>query len=156
MQITVLCEDQAHETFIRHFMKQRNKRVYIIPYHKGKGSGEQHVREKYRDTLTSLRSSYAPLIVMIDGDRCGVDGRIRQLENECPREPRDNVAILVPTRDIEEWFEKIGGEANRRPAKRAKECAKKLWDNFCRGGSGNLPDSDSLRKAREEYKRLRL
>lgn len=118
VQAVVLCEDLQSWVFVRRALIALGydaRRVRVIPYPAdGRGSGEQHVRERYADELARHRSraarTKAALVVHVDADRFTVDERHAALENEldqkgvAPRSPRDAVAILVPRRAIETWI----------------------------------------------------
>ena len=90
---------------------EKSIRVAVAP--SGEGSAEQWVREAYaRELKVHHRGLYAyAMVTIIDGDNIGVDGRIRQLDDQCidqkipVRRVTDEVAIIVPTRNIETWIQ---------------------------------------------------
>ena len=57
------------------------------------------------------------LVVVMDGDNKGVQGRLAELDESCRqdkvevRRPDDRVLIVVPTWNIETWFAYLDGEA---------------------------------------------
>ncbi len=114
-KITVLCEDKQHETFIRRFLRKRNRKIYAVP-RTGAGAGDQFVRDNYPAQLDAVRKRGGILVVMIDGDENGIKQRQKQIDEACkqrgisPRKPRDKVAIFVPMRNIETWLAYLDGE----------------------------------------------
>lgn len=119
----VLCEDSQQESFICRFLKKyggRFNRVRVEKSPKGRGSGEQFVRERYVRELSYYRSRKCRvgqlLIVVVDADKIGVEGRIGQIEQTVidagykPREKDEHVVFVVPARNIETWFKFLDGE----------------------------------------------
>ena len=176
VQIVILCEDRQHEVFICRFLKKcswgvRSLRVEMAP--RGRGAGEQFVRERFPKELSACRLRKhvtQALIVMLDGDSVGVDERLRSLDAQCrsqgvdPRRDDDRVAVFVPTWRIETWFAYLDGndvdEAKRDYPKlsRERDCQRFVNELFKMCQSGNLrpPEPRSLRSACREYdKRLR-
>lgn len=117
LPITVLCEDKQHETFIRRFLRKRNRRnrPYTVP-RSGAGAGDKFVRDKYPEQLDAVRKGGGILVVMIDGDNYSIKQRLNQLDRDCaqkgvpPRTPSDKVAVFVPGRNIETWLAYLDGE----------------------------------------------
>jgi hypothetical protein len=123
VQIVILCEDRQQEVFARQFLigcgiHQRRIRVNICP--RGRGSGEQYVRQEYaRETrLYCSRSAYLTigLVVMIDADVMSANERFDQLEGalvsaqQPRRRPDERIAIFVPKRNVETWICYLQGE----------------------------------------------
>lgn len=123
VNVVILCEDRQHSAFVRRLLKKsgvgvRDLRVEVSP--KGRGSGEQFVRNQYLQELQFYRSRshhvQQALIVMIDADGREVEDRIRQVESgdgsdgEEARKSDERVAIFVPARNIETWFAYLDGE----------------------------------------------
>lgn len=119
------------------------------------------------------------LIIMIDGDDKTFHQRIRSLNqalderegelNKELRQPDEKIAIFVPTRNIETWFEYINGNNNcnelddyknknldkKERIKLAKDCATKLAKEMC--PQGLPPDAPpSLLHACKDLERLQL
>ena len=115
-QIILLCEDFLTEVVVRRFLKQWgvnvNRKVRVIPYPEGKGSGELHVRKKYAETLKTYRSRSAQtvLIAVMDADTGTVAQHHRELDQVCtnagvpPRSLNDAVLHVIPKHHIETWL----------------------------------------------------
>jgi hypothetical protein len=120
VNLVIYCEDKQQECFARRFlygMGWTKRDIRIPPYPNGKGSGEQRVREAYIKELIIYHKNlrrYA-MIAVTDGDKFGVDKRIKQIEQACitagvePRSKNDAVAIVVPTWSIEAWIKYLDG-----------------------------------------------
>lgn len=168
-KIIVICEDAQQGYFARRFlygMKWERSQVRIEFGPSGIGSGEQWVREVYIEELKNLRGSHVnrALVAIVDGDTLGVQGRIQQFDRRCeesqikPRQKKEKVAIIVPTRSIETWIEYLEGNTVNETASYPKlqyesDCqpsVDKLVE-YCR--SAGLPESapESLRAACDEY-----
>jgi hypothetical protein len=113
-EIVVLGEDSMQINFATHYLKQdghsyRNVRLEISA--KGRGSGEQFVREHYPEEVKYYRNRSsrrkAALIAAIDADTGSVADRERQLDEalieagENERENSEKIALLIPKRHIE-------------------------------------------------------
>lgn len=119
VQVVLLCEDRAHNTFVRRFLRKRGftpRQIHTVELPDGGGSGEQWVRSRYPDELKAVRSQgNAHLVVVTDADRNSTDGRRAQLVRECelrdvkPHTRDDPVIIVIPRRNIETWFEYLDG-----------------------------------------------
>jgi hypothetical protein len=113
---------------------ERPIRVEMSP--RGRGAGEQWVRERYPRELQGLRAAGAEtaLLVVADADRLSREEREKQLREQCQRagielrEPGEPVAHFFPARNIETWIAWLGGatvnEASSYPRlPRERECA---------------------------------
>jgi hypothetical protein len=115
VRAVVLCEDRAHWHFARAFLvacgwNERQLTPRIAPT--AKGAAEQWVRDRFPEELSTYRRKASErfcLIVIIDGDRQGVETRIKALEAVNQRQPADHVAIFVPCRNIETWIGYLSG-----------------------------------------------
>ena len=172
VQVVILCEDRQHEAFARRFLARAGKfvrvqRVEVSP--KGRGSGEQFVRERFAKELAYYRARRhrveQALIVLIDADLRDVAARIRQVESACAekggqqRGPDERVAIFVPARNIETWLAYLHGQnvdENKTYPRLARErdCQRHvdgLYD-MCQRGALKEPAPPSLEAACAEYR----
>lgn len=171
VNIVILCEDRQHEAFARRFLEQigkglRVQRVEISP--KGRGSGEQFVRERFAKELAYYRSRRhrveQALIVIIDADRREIAARLQQVEESASeggqtrRQPNERVAVFIPARNIETWLAYLDGSTvdesdvyprlpSPRDCQRHVECLAKM----CRLGVLRTPAPPSLDTACNEY-----
>lgn len=167
--VTVVCEDKQQAAFVRRFFKKRNIRIYTVTNTSG-GAGDQFVRESYPKQLDAVRTQGGGLVAMIDGDRYDLGERHKQMDEACtqtgiaPRAPGDNVAVLVPRRNIETWFAYLEGEEVDETTEYPKlgferECRRHvdaLWEMCSKDQKLRLPSPVSLQAACEEYRNLRL
>ena len=122
VQVVLLCEDRQQEVFARRFLKKtgwntRELRVEKAPH--GRGAGEQYVRDRFPTELADFRRRAVrskALIVLVDGDKMGMQGRQDGLDRACElrgipvKRNDDRVFVLIPTRSIETWFAYLDGE----------------------------------------------
>jgi hypothetical protein len=171
VQLVLLCEDQQQETFIRRFLANtrwsRKPRVVIAP--PGYGSAEQFVRTQFPAELLEYRRNRhrvtLALIVMIDGDQKGVNGRLNELNEACRsagiafRRPDERIAIFIPTWRIETWLAYLNGTdvdegKNDYPRlSRPRDCqpqVDRLYE-MCQEGALRQPSPPSLDAACDEY-----
>lgn len=172
VQYVLVCEDQQHEAFGRRFLKEM--RLATNPYKirverpsLGRGSAERFVREEYVRELVAGRSDQVDriLILLVDGDNRGVRGRLQQLDAACgragvqPRTGEDNVAIFVPTWNIETWLTYLDGEdvdeelGNYPKLQRPRDCRRhvRALAGMCRHRALREPAPASLVAACQEY-----
>lgn len=178
VQIVLLCEDRQHEAFGRRFLEKagwpmRRLRVEIAP--PGRGAAEQFVRERFARELTAYRANRhrvaQGLVVLMDGDRGGVAGRLKELDDACDaqqvtrRQADDRVAIGIPTWSIETWFAYLSGsniDENKRDyprLQRPRDCQAHVnaLHAMCQEGTLRAPSPPSLEAACNEYRtRLKL
>ena len=169
----LLCEDSQHEAFVLRFLKRRRlltdrPRVVKCPG----GSAEQFVRETYPIELKALRRRHAKsaLIVVIDGDKEGVQRRRDQLAAACRdagiedrRADTESVVVLVPTWNIETWLAYLAGESAdetkpdypRLPKESACRSHVETLAAMCEAGQLRVPAPASLQDACEEYEGFR-
>lgn len=109
--IVVLTEDKMQESVVRRYLEALNYRprvVTFIPLPNGKGSGEQAVRmkfqEEYAKFLQLKNRKQIALIVVIDADMKTVQERFNQLTDNGKLYQEQNIAILIPKRNIETWL----------------------------------------------------
>jgi hypothetical protein len=171
VQVVILCEDRQHEALARRFLARagtqfRVQRVERSP--KGRGSGEQFVRERYPKELAYYRARKhrvgQALVVVVDADMSGVAARIEQLETanvEAKGEPRraeERVAIFVPARNIETWFAYLDGQTvnqtdEYRRLERERDCQRHVdaLYEMCQRKALRAPAPPSLEAACVEY-----
>ena len=113
--MVLLVEDERHQRFLYRYLHKRGYsrgeiRPKIAP--RGKGSGEQFVRERYAEEVNECRtrSAQTSLIVMLDADTGPVSRRYSQLQKAleeahfAKRKKNEPIAHLVPKRNIETWI----------------------------------------------------
>lgn len=174
--VIVLCEDRQQEVFIRqwlmsHGFQRRAITVRDIPV--GRGSGEAHVRHEYPNEVKALRqvNSYSEvgraLVTIIDADKFTVKERHDELERKlrdaqlAPRQPNEQIAILVPKRNIETWIHHLRGvavdEENAYPKlTEPSDCKPDVRQFVKQTTTGNLQTSalPSLQMALAEMERI--
>jgi hypothetical protein len=172
VQIVLLCEDTQHEAFARRFLTAMGWSTRRMRVEKGSdrgGSAEQFVRERFPTELAAYRSKRGSmgqaLIVVLDGDRGGVEARHRELDAACeaksctPREPNEPVAVFVPTWRIETWFAYLDGQSvdetksDYPRLRRERECQRhvNVLADMCRTDTLRTPAPPSLEAACAEF-----
>jgi deoxyadenosine/deoxycytidine kinase len=187
-EVIILCEDIDHKRFITQYLVERglDKRKIKKPSNLKAGevsNNNSSVVEQYPNYVKQYRQKRnqknVALIIMIDGDYKTFHQRIRSLNkalderegelNKELRQPDEKIAIFVPTRNIETWFEYVNGNNNcneqddyknknldkKERVKLAKDSATKLAKEIC--PQGLPPDAPpSLLHACQELERLQL
>lgn len=117
-QAVILCEGRDDYDFARGYLEKiglnlRRCQPRVNPA--GKRAGSAWVRDKFAEELKKWRSKRPKtvLVAMIDGDGHTPAERKRELETSeemskrslQPRQPKEEVLIIVPMRHIEAWFE---------------------------------------------------
>jgi len=103
-QITVLCEDKAHELFVRRFLKKgwgvKPRAIRVPPYPNGKGSGKKHVEDNISLEAEALRRRQASAILLVvqDADEHTVEQVRGNLDNktEPHRAANEPIAYIIP------------------------------------------------------------
>lgn len=126
-EVTILCEDIDHERFITQYLVERGfdkRKIKDFGNPKGRkiDKNNDFVIKNYAALVKSYRRikyRNIAVIVMIDGDDRSVEERIRSLNkalderagelNQDCREADEKIAIFVPARNIETWFDYING-----------------------------------------------
>lgn len=174
-QLVLVCEDRQHETFARRFLEKagwHTRRLRVLMAPPGRGSAEQFVRETFPAELSAYRSNRnrvaQGLVVVCDGDRRGVDGRLDDLAGACraqgiaPREDDDHVALIIPTWNIETWLAYLNGadvdetKSDYPRLERPRDCqphVERLYE-MCQRQALRQPAPASLDAACTEYQRL--
>lgn len=121
--VIVIVEDEPLEMLVRRYLRQhglgsREMRFRSSP--SGEGSAEQWVRKAFVEETRVYRNRHAQtkLIVMIDADTHTVQHRLRQLDQGLIDKGEDRIdagaeqiARLVPKRNIETWILCLNGQA---------------------------------------------
>lgn len=172
VNVVILCEDRQHEAFARRFLEKmgrglRVQRVEINP--KGRGSGEQFVRQRFAKELAYYRARQhrveQALIVVIDADRYSVAQRVEQVDaaavegGQARRRSEERVAFFVPAWNIETWVAYLDGQSvdeenDTYPRlRRERDCqqhVERLYQ-MCQQGALRAPAPPSLEAACIEY-----
>lgn len=146
----------------------RRLRVEIAP--QGRGSAVQFVCERFPKELTAYRSNRnrlaTGLVVILDGDNRGVESRYNELAKACqdqgvkPREMDENVAIFVPTWNIETWLAYLNGidvdegKSDYPRLDRERDCQQHVNQIYamCQQRALRQPAPTSLEAACKEYR----
>jgi hypothetical protein len=122
-RVVVLCEDLDHFNFTRRYLIERGVgshqiRGRVSP--KGRGAGDQYVRENYPREVREIRrkGTYqnVGLVTVIDADTRPRGRREAELATtltdagEPAREAGEAIALLVPRRNIESWICHLRGD----------------------------------------------
>ena len=177
VQYVLVCEDRQHETFARWFLKKtgRVKDPYQLRVERspgGRGAADRFVQQEYVTELEAARRAHVAmaLLLVVDGDAVGVDGRLRQLDEACKqkgvaaRSPADRVAVFIPTWNIETWLAYLDdenvddGRKDYPRLARLRDCRRHVGvlADMCRRKELRRPAPASLRAACEEYDALLL
>ncbi len=176
IEIVVLSEDVQHECFARRFLQLLGgsyHRYRFLTAPRGRGSGEQWVRERFPGELRAHRHQRSRvdccLLTIIDADTHTLEERVQDYRAACASRgvefltPEDRVAMMVPARNIESWLAYLRGEA----ADETTEFPKLRYQSDCQSqatalhemcvrGAMRDPALPSLHHACQEFRRLRL
>lgn len=176
VSVVILCEDEQHAFFARYFLRCKgwdSKNFRVEKGIRGKGSGEQFVRENLPVELKKMRQfrrEARALIIVTDADNYTVDERLGFLRNECtnqgvePWSDDEPVFILIPRWEIQNWLAYLSGDrlvgegqsnygADRDPSS-WRDGVQKLA-KMCDLGKLEDTPPESLVRACGEYKRFR-
>ncbi len=175
-EIVILCEDKAHDVFVRRFLKKgwgvKERAIRVVPYPCGKGSGKKHVEDKIGQETEAFRSRYAStvLVVVRDADEDSVKNVQIILSNKIvpPRQKSEQIAYIIPKWHIQTWIAYLAGEVvdesdgetykkkngTVSETKEGHEYVDRLADH-CRNNRDFESPPDSLKLACEEFKRIR-
>ena len=175
-QIILLCEDKLQEVVVRRFLKKgwgiRPRKIRVVPFPNGRGSGEGHVRNKYPENLKAYRSRRAQtiLIAVIDADTGSVAQHQRELDNACqntaPRQAGEAIVHLIPKHHIETWLAYLDGQSvdeteeyksSHQFKGRESEChgLVDILADTCKSNSQLIAPPPSLNEACVEFGRIR-
>ena len=168
----LLCEDKQQETFAYRFLRKMGwtrHQIRIRPAKPGKGSAEQYVRNRFpKELVEHRRNSVAQaLMVMMDGDKLGIRGRMAELDDACtiaktrPRNSKEYVLVFIPTWRIETWLAYLSGatvDETKRDyprLRRPRDCAPHVTTlvEMCQENRLRQPAPASLAAACREYRR---
>ncbi|NET55999.1 MAG: hypothetical protein F6K47_07455 [Symploca sp. SIO2E6] len=128
IEVTILCEDIAHERFITQYLiKCGFDKDKIKDFDNPKGrkinNNNDFILKHYASVVKSYRSKNfqnRAVVVMIDADERSIDERIRELNialdkekgklNQDLRLPKEKIAIFVPARNIETLLVSVTGK----------------------------------------------
>jgi len=117
-QVIVLVEDYHQQQFVFRYLRRIGldpHAVRFVTCPSGAGSGEQWVREQFAIEVATYRrrraSAETKLVVVIDADDSSVQERLAQLDRKLQeaeavaiRPNTEQIARLVPKRNIETWI----------------------------------------------------
>jgi hypothetical protein len=115
-EIVVVCEDKAHEVFVHRFLRagwKTKKRIRVVPYPSGQGSGKAHVLASIGKEAKALasRAARTVLIVVVDADNQTVGAVHAQLDKAMQgRKPGQAIACIVPKWSIDTWLAYLDGD----------------------------------------------
>lgn len=158
------------KAFLESALGKRKVECYRSQTVPGAGSGEQRVREFFPHELAARRKRPKDeqywLVVVTDGDRFSPDQRRSQLGkeaegyNQAPPGAEEKVAVIVPCRNIESWFQwietaeidEITDYKNRFPKAKPTQYAKQLSDKCQVLSAADFPPS--LQDACEQWEKI--
>lgn len=174
-QIIILCEDKAHEVFVRHFLKRwavKPRAIRVPPYPSGKGSGKKHVEDGISIEVEALRRRHASTILLViqDADQLSVDQIKANLDSKLlpPRGDHEPISYIIPKWHIQTWIAYLDGknvsEADKNTYKNMYGKLSESKDvhpfidrlaDHCRQNAQLETPPDSLVAACEEFNRIR-
>ena len=157
----LLCEDEAHQRLVRAFLKRCGisnlDRLLTekVASKLKKGGNDVWVLENFHIELQAVRQRQKAkaetlLIVVIDADKHSVVERrselnVRAKNAEMEQLGEEEIALLIPKRNIETWFRALLGETvdeekdyknNQKPTKEEiRQAAEKLYEWSCPGAT---------------------
>lgn len=174
-QIIVLCEDKAHEVFVKRFLKRwgvKPRAIRVPPYPNGTGSGKKYVEDQISLEAEALRRRHASTILLVieDADDSSVDAVKRCLDEKlgAPRGETEQMAYVIPKWHIQTWLAYMDGktveESDKKTykeeygktseSKEAHAMIDRLADHCMENRELQSPP-DSLVAACEEFDRIR-
>lgn len=175
-RIVVLCEDKAHEVFVKRFLKKgwgaKPHAIRVPPYPNQKGSGKKHVEDNISAETKALRTRHASTILLViqNADEQSVEQARGNLDDkiEPARTDNDPIAYIIPKWHIQTWIAYLAGEkvdesdkktyALKYRAISVTKQAHPFIDTLaedCRGNRELASPPDSLVAACEEFERIR-
>ena len=174
-QIIVLCEDKAHEVFVKRFLKRwgvKPRAIRVPPYPNGKGSGKKYVEDNISLEAEALRRRHASTVLLViqDADEHTVQKVRGNLDDkiEPHREANEPIAYIIPKWHIQTWIAYLDGvdvdEAKKENYKTTYGEISELKDahpfidrlaDDCRENRQLASPPNSLVAACEEFERIR-
>jgi len=122
--VIVVVEDDRHRMLVYRYLCERGvgeRELRIVRSPSGKGSAENWVRQTFVKEVNEYRNresrAKTALIVIIDADAHSVQDRLNQLDQSLRdngkhaiRTHREQIARLVPKRNVETWILCLNGE----------------------------------------------
>lgn len=118
VRAVILCEGRDDYDFARGYLGELGaERFTAVVNPKGKGGGNAWVQQKFAGELRAFRAvsthQARVLVAMTDGDgktpteqKRWLEGSQRMKElGQAPRQPSEQVLIIVPVQHLEAWFE---------------------------------------------------
>jgi hypothetical protein len=117
-QIIILCEDRAHEMFVKRFLKKgwdvKPRAMRVRPYPAGKGSGKKYVMDNISLEVNALRGRHPSTILLViqDADEFSVEQVKASLDDklQSPRDKNEQIVYIIPKWHIETWIAYLAGE----------------------------------------------
>ncbi|MEO5339887.1 MAG: hypothetical protein H7837_05120 [Magnetococcus sp. MYC-9] len=109
-RFAILCEDTRHQKLLRLYLAGRGvemRKMSFFPLPKGRGSGEQHVRETFPRAVHTHRTrgwENRALLVMVDGDKDPTRKQQLLALLSPGRAKEERIIVLVPRRNVETWL----------------------------------------------------
>jgi hypothetical protein len=174
VRVVVLYEDKAHDSFLRKLVK--NLRLEPVRFEKCVDS--TGVLRRLATEVDALRAEKHQknlgLVVCIDADEKGLDGRIAELKKRIhdltqdgARAEGERIALVVPALEIENWYVHLCSPAARpvdetrdyKPSPEWRELVKNLGASSRRAADAwtsgeTTPDPLSMAAARIELRRV--
>ncbi len=176
-QIIVLCEDKAHEVFVRRFLKtgwkQASRNIRVPPYPNGDGSGKKFVRDNVAKEVKAYRSRQAStvLIIVVDADEEEVVSVRNSLDKRMDgRRESEQICCVIPKWHIQTWLAYLDGQnvdetdkakyknAYGTKSRRDTKKVHRLVDCFaerCKNRHALPSPPESLAQACTEFERIR-
>ncbi|NQU26566.1 MAG: hypothetical protein HQ567_35225 [Candidatus Nealsonbacteria bacterium] len=177
-QIIVLCEDRAHEVFVKRFLKTgwkpKPRSIRVPPYPNGDGSGKKYVQDNVAAQVRVCRSRQAStvLIIVIDADEKRVASIRDSFDKEMNgRGEKEQIAYIIPKWHIQTWLAYLDGEegvdetdkakyknAYGTKSRRGTRAVHQLADDFaktCRNHDALQSPPESLAMACTKFERIR-
>jgi hypothetical protein len=175
-QIIILCEDRAHEVFVKRFLKKgwgvNGRVIRALSYPNGKGSGKKHVEDNIALEAKALRMRHSSTILMVvqDADELSVDQVKTHLDEKLlpPRKNDEPIAYIIPKWHIQTWIAYLDNKTVHESDKNTyardyraiseSKLSHPLVDKLskdCRENNPLQSPPDSLIAACEEFERIR-